>query len=115
MYSNKVYNLPIVKHFQSLGIVHLVMINFPVTVHIFAGDWQKKSILVRCDNAVIGQNSKATDLLSGWQYTPQPVAQLWPWVENPIWLHTEVLNYVLLDHPRVGYHPGIKYHPLAIL
>ena len=120
------YHLPVVKHFQNLGIVHLEMVNIPVAVHIFALEWQHKSILVRCDNAavvqvlnngktrdpflatcarniwyciaqndinltythVLGKNNQVADLLSRWQNTQQQVAQLWAWVENPVWLPT---------------------------
>ena len=63
-YNNKVYHLPVVKHFQNLGIVHLEMVNILVAVRIFALDWQHKSILVKCDNAAVVQvltNGKTRD------------------------------------------------------
>ena len=126
-YNNKVYHLPVVKHFQNLGIVHLEMVNILVAVRIFALDWQHRSILVRCDNAavvqvlnngktkdpflatcarniwycmahhdinlsfshVLGKNNQVADLLSRWQNTQQQMAQLWAWVENPLWMHTD--------------------------
>ena len=125
-YNNKVYHLPVVEHFQNLGIVHLEMVNILVAVRIFAPDWQHRSILVRCDNAavvqvlnngktkdpflatcarniwyfmahhdinlsyshVLGKNNQVADLLSRWQNTQQQMAQLWAWVENPLWMHT---------------------------
>ena len=126
-YNNEVYHLPVVKHFQNLGIVHLKMVNILVAVRIFALDWQHRSILVRCDNAavvqvlnngktkdpflatcainiwycmaqhdinlsyshVLGKNNQVADLLSRWQNTQQQMAQLWAWVENPLWMHTD--------------------------
>ena len=63
-YNSKVYHLPVIKHFQNLGIVHLEMVNILVAVCIFALEWQHKSILVRCDNAAVVQvlnNGKTRD------------------------------------------------------
>ena len=40
---------------QSLGIVHLGMIDILVAMKLFAGAWAKRHVLIKCDNQAVIQ------------------------------------------------------------
>ena len=54
-WGNKVYHLPIVNQFKNLAITQLEMVNILVAVKLFARDWQKRKICVKCDNLAVVQ------------------------------------------------------------
>ena len=50
VWKNYVYHLPIPRHYLSLTIVHLEMVNILVALKAFGPFWTKKKVLVKCDN-----------------------------------------------------------------
>ena len=52
---NKVYHLPIEKHYKNLHITQLEMINILVAVKIFGSSWENKKVLIKCDNRAVVQ------------------------------------------------------------
>ena len=50
---NKVYHLPIVKHYANLHITHLEMVNILVAIRVFGPSWFNKKVLVKCDNQAV--------------------------------------------------------------
>ena len=54
-WGNKVYHLPVANQFKHLAITQLEMVNILVAVKLFAKEWQKKKICVKCDNMAVVQ------------------------------------------------------------
>ena len=64
VWKNYVYYLPIPRHYLSLTIVHLEMINILVTIQAFGPFWAKKKVLVKYDNqavAAVFKHSRTKD------------------------------------------------------
>ena len=53
VWKNYVYHLPIPRHYLSLTIVHLEMINILVAIKAFGPFWARKKVLVKCDNQAV--------------------------------------------------------------
>ena len=54
-WGNKVCHLPIEGQFKNLAITLLEMVNILVAVKLFAREWQKRKICVKCDNLAVVQ------------------------------------------------------------
>ena len=48
-----VYQLPVPKNYQNMGIVHMEMVNIVVALKVFGPMWAGKRILVKCDNEAV--------------------------------------------------------------
>ena len=54
-YNEKVYHLPIARHYKNLHITQLEMINILVAIRIFGPTWSHKKVLIKCDNLAVVQ------------------------------------------------------------
>ena len=53
IFENQCYALPIPKDFHQYSIVHLEMLNIVVALKVWATQWSKKKLRIKCDNMAV--------------------------------------------------------------
>ena len=53
VWKNFVYHIPLQCHYLKIEYFHLKMVNILVAVLNFSMSWQKKKVLIKCDNAAV--------------------------------------------------------------